>query len=105
MSSYVILPGPGRRMRAAGQVGEFAGDRGQLPQFGAALAQAGGESAGGALRVNEQTRIRRSPLNARPLLVIFSPWRAFERTAAACSCLQHKAPPAGARTRGGGRTM
>src|SRR5262249_35580934 len=27
-----------------------------------------------------------------PLLVIFSPWRAFERMAAACPCLQHKAP-------------
>ena len=41
-------------MRAAGQIGEFAGDHSQPPQFGPAMAEIGGKSAGGALRPNEQ---------------------------------------------------
>jgi len=54
-----VLPGSGRRMRAAGQIGEFAGDRSPPPQFGAALAETGGKSEGGTLRSNEQAAIRR----------------------------------------------
>src|SRR5262245_65858858 len=54
-----VLPGPGRRMRAAGQTGEFAGDRSRAPQFGAALAETGGKSTSGTLRPNEQAAIRR----------------------------------------------
>src|SRR5262249_33870894 len=46
-------------MRAAGQIGEFAGDRSPPPQFGAALAETGGKSEGGTLRSNEQAAIRR----------------------------------------------
>src|SRR5262245_17161745 len=42
-----VLPGPGHRMRAAGKIGELAGARGRAPQFGAALAQAGGKGQSG----------------------------------------------------------
>src|SRR5204862_7159449 len=38
-----VLPGSSRRVRAAGEIGEFAGAGDRAPQFGAALAAIGGE--------------------------------------------------------------
>src|SRR5262249_25903590 len=81
-----LLPGPGRRMRAAGQIGEFAADRSRAPRFGAAMAEIGGKSAGGALRPNEQAGHRdggRPPVNARRLPAVdFSPNARAKRLAA-----------------------
>src|SRR5262249_57559314 len=54
-----VLAGRGCGRRGGSQIGEFAGDRGRTPQFGAALAEIGGKSEGGTLRSNEQAAIRR----------------------------------------------
>ena len=45
-----VLPGPSRRVRAAGEIGEFAGARGRAPQFGFALAATGAKGESDALR-------------------------------------------------------
>jgi hypothetical protein len=71
-----VLPGPGRRVRAAGEVGEFAGARGRAPRFGAALAALGakGESdaprphAGRARGANRAALIPLRHCRALPLI-------------------------------------
>jgi hypothetical protein len=45
-----VLPGPGCRVRAAGEIGEFAGARGRAPRFGAALAAIGAKGQSDAPR-------------------------------------------------------
>ena len=45
-----VLPGPGRRMRAAGEIGELAGACGRTPRFGAALAAIGAKGESDAVR-------------------------------------------------------
>src|SRR5262249_25323036 len=102
-----VLPGSGRRMRAAGQTGEFAADHSRASQFGAAMAEIGGKSASGALRPNEQAGHRdggRPSVSARNISLqsIFSP-EAFEthgrgRALGAAA----RGAPAGARTPAGG---
>ena|SRR5262245_41923516 len=61
-----VLPGPGRRVRAAGEIGEFAGARGRAPQFGAALAALGAKGESDAPRPYAGVGAARAP---RPFLM------------------------------------
>src|SRR5262245_15262736 len=62
-----VLPGPSRRVRAAGEIGELAGARGRAPGLGAALASIGGKGEGGIGRPRPPAGVRGAALRSQHL--------------------------------------
>ena len=94
-----VLPGPSCRVRAAGEIGEFAGARGRAPGFGAALASTGGKGEGGIGRPRPPAGVRDATLRPQHLP------RSLRRITNAASLRTAIRPPAGCRIGTGARIM
>src|SRR5262249_29478172 len=94
-----VLPGPSRRMRAAGEVGELAGARGRAPGFGAALASTGGKGEGGIGRPHPPAGVSGAAPRPPP------PPPSLRRSTNAAPLRPPVPPPAGCRIGTGARIM
>ena len=86
-----VLPGPGRRVRAAGEIGEFAGARGRAPRFGAALAALGakGERRRPSASRRPRPRSRRSAADTASVIAGLT----ADRSLAALPLIPHPSLP------------